>query len=54
MAAELGIPATPIGRTGGSSVVINVSDGSGIDCSVAEAEQIWSNALGRYFAGQAA
>ena len=54
IAAELGVPALRIGRTGGSRIVINVSGGSGIDCSVAEAERIWSNALGQYFAGQAA
>jgi phosphoribosylformylglycinamidine synthase len=54
MAAELGVPAERIGRTGGSRIVISVAGVSAIDCSVAEAEQIWSNALGRHFAGQAA
>ncbi len=54
MAAELGVPATRIGRTGGSRIVINVPGAPAIDCSVAEAEQIWSNAVGRYFAGRAA
>jgi phosphoribosylformylglycinamidine synthase subunit PurL len=54
LAVELGVPAARIGRTGGSRIVINVSGGPAIDCSVAEAEQLWSNALGRYFAGQAA
>ena len=54
LAAELGIPATRIGRTSGSRITIAVSGTPAIDCAVAEAEQIWANALGRYFAGRAA
>jgi phosphoribosylformylglycinamidine synthase II len=54
LAAELGIPATRIGRTGGSRISIAVSGAPAIDCQVAEAEEIWTNALGRYFAGRAA
>jgi len=54
MAAELGVPATSIGRTGGSRIGIRVAGQPAIECSVAEAEQVWTTALGRYFEGRAA
>jgi phosphoribosylformylglycinamidine synthase len=54
LAAELGVPATSIGRTGGSRVTMTVGGHPSIDCSVAEAEQVWAHALGRHFAGRAA
>jgi phosphoribosylformylglycinamidine synthase subunit PurL len=54
LAAELGVPARSIGRTGGSRVTMTVGGHSSIDCSVAEAEQVWADALGRHFAGRAA
>ena len=54
LAAELGVPAMSIGRTGGSRVTMTVGGHPSIDCSVAEAEQVWAHALGRHFAGRAA
>ena len=48
-AATAGVPAALIGRTGGARLVIGVAGSGGIDISVAEAEQIWSGALERYF-----
>jgi len=54
LAAELGVPASSIGRTGGARIVISVDKAVAIDCSVAEAEQTWAGALARYFAGRAA
>ena len=54
LAAELGVPARSIGRTGGSRITMTVGGHPSIDCSVAEAEQVWAHALGRHFAGRAA
>ena len=54
LAAELGVPARSIGRTGGDKLVVTVAGSPAIDCQVTEAEQVWSLALGRYFAGRAA
>jgi phosphoribosylformylglycinamidine synthase len=53
-AAELGVPAVPIGRTGGARISIAVNGVLQIDCPQQEAEQTWSNALARHFAGRAA
>ncbi len=54
LARELGVPAAKVGRSGGSRIAISVDGSIAIDCSVADAEQIWTNALDRYFAGRAA
>jgi phosphoribosylformylglycinamidine synthase II len=54
LAAELGVPARSIGRTAASRIAMTVGGSPSIDCSVAEAEQVWAHALGRYFAGRAA
>ena len=54
LAAGLGVPAGSIGRTGGSRMTMTVAGRPSIDVSVAEAEQVWAHALGRYFAGRAA
>ncbi len=54
LAAALGVPARSIGRTGGETMVMTVAGSPAIECAVAEAEQVWSHALGRYFAGRAA
>jgi len=54
MAADAGVPAVRIGRTGGTRIAITIAGVSELDCSVAEAEQAWANALGRYFARPAA
>ncbi len=47
-AAGAGVPAEVIGETGGSGIQLRAGDVS-IAISVAEAEQIWSTALERYF-----
>jgi phosphoribosylformylglycinamidine synthase II len=49
-AAAAGVPATVIGKTGGSRIAIDVDDERAIDLSVDEAETIWSTAIERYFA----
>jgi phosphoribosylformylglycinamidine synthase II len=54
LAANAGVPAVRIGRTGGTRIAIAVAGVSTVDCSVAEAEQTWTSALGRYFARPAA
>ena len=54
LAGELQVPATVCGRTGGPQIVIAIDGRPALSCSVAEAEQVWSNALGRHFAGRAA
>ena len=54
LARTAGVPATVIGRTGGSRIQVTVAGQPAIDCSVEEAERIWSSALGRFFAGRAA
>ena len=45
---------TVIGKTGGTRIEIAVAGQPGIDCALAEAEQLWSSTLARYFAGRAA
>jgi phosphoribosylformylglycinamidine synthase II len=54
LAADLRVPATKIGRTCRSRIAIAVAGRMEVECSVAEAEQIWTGGLGRYFAGRAA
>jgi phosphoribosylformylglycinamidine synthase len=54
MAADAGVPARIIGRTGGSSLRIAVGGQPAIECTVAEAEQVWAGAIERHFAGRAA
>jgi phosphoribosylformylglycinamidine synthase subunit PurL len=54
LASELGVPARAIGRTGGSRIRIAVAGQATIDCDVAAAEQIWSSAIAKHFAGRAA
>ncbi len=54
LAGELGVPARSIGTTRGSRIVMTIGGSPSIDCAVAEAEQVWAHALGRYFAGRAA
>ena len=54
LAAELGVPAASIGRTGGARITISLAGAVEVDCAVAEAEQVWASALGRHFAGRAA
>ena len=52
--ADAGVPASVIGRTGGSRFRLSVTDAATIDGSVAELEQVWVNGLTRYFEEQAA
>jgi hypothetical protein len=54
LAAELGVPAHRIGRTGGTRLAVRVAGHDAIDCTVAEAERLWSTAIERHFAGRAA
>ena len=54
LARSLGVPVTVIGRTGGAHLQIWVDGSNVIDCTVSEAERLWSSALERHFAGKAA
>ena len=54
MAADAGVPAQLIGKTGGSRLVIRVSGKTAIDVAVTEAERGWSTAIQRHFKGRAA
>jgi phosphoribosylformylglycinamidine synthase subunit PurL len=54
LANELAVPVAALGRTGGTRISVRIAGTAAIDCSVAEAEQVWTSALGRYFAGRAA
>ena len=54
VANDAGVPAKVIGRTGGDRLRISVAGACVIDCAVAEAEQLWSTAIERHFAGRAA
>jgi phosphoribosylformylglycinamidine synthase len=54
LAAEGGVPLTVIGKTGGTRIEIAVAGQPGVECGLAEAEQLWSSTLARYFAGRAA
>jgi phosphoribosylformylglycinamidine synthase len=54
LAASLGVPARSIGRTGGSNITMAIAGSPSIECPVADAEEVWAHALGRYFARRAA
>ena len=54
LARSARVPASVIGRTGGTHIVISVNGSKAIDIAVSEAEQLWSSALERHFAGKAA
>jgi phosphoribosylformylglycinamidine synthase len=54
LAADLRIPVHRIGKTGGSRLSVRVEGQDAIDCTVAEAERLWSTAIERHFAGRAA
>ena len=53
-AAEAGVPARPIGRSGGARCRIAVRGAPAIDVAVAEAERVWERGLARYFEDEAA
>jgi phosphoribosylformylglycinamidine synthase len=48
-AATSGVPATVIGRTGGSRIAVDLDGARAIDIAVDEAEAVWSSAIERYF-----
>ena len=54
MAAERGIPAAVIGRTGGPAFQISIDGRQVIDMAVQDAQSIWAKAFERYFPGRAA
>ena len=49
LARALGVPVLEIGRTGGPRITMTVAGIAAIDCTIAEAEHLWANALGGYF-----
>ena len=51
---DAGVPASVIGRTGGSRFRLSVTAAATIDCPVAELEQVWANGLTRHFEERAA
>ena len=53
MAADAGVPARLIGRTGGTRLKIAVAGQPAIDCDVREAEGRWSTAIETFFQRQA-
>ena len=53
-AAEAGVGARPIGRTGGDRCTLAVGGTVVIDASVAELERVWERGLARYFEDEAA
>ena len=54
MAAEAGVPAKLIGKTGGARIVVRVDGRVAIDVARDEAERMWSTAIARHFQGRAA
>ncbi len=49
LAAEAGVPARVIGRTGGARLRIAVDGTTAVDCAVAEAEQLWQTVIEQHF-----
>ena len=54
LAAEHGVPARVLGRTGGAQIAISISGRPVIACEVEAAHQVWATAFERHFAGRAA
>jgi phosphoribosylformylglycinamidine synthase len=54
MAADAGVPARHVGRSGGDRIRIAVEGVRLIDVPISESEQVWSNALAARFAKQVA
>jgi len=48
-AAQVGVPAKVIGRTGGSEIRIDIDGTPAIRMTVAAAEAVWATAIGRYY-----
>ena len=53
-AAEAGVGAQPIGRSGGDRYTLTVGGMTMIDAAVAELERVWERGLARYFEDEAA
>jgi hypothetical protein len=53
-AEAAGVPARPIGYTGGDRLRIAVGSDVVVDVPVGEAERIWADAIARYFTRRAA
>ncbi len=47
-AAAAGVPAAPVGRTGGARIRVTVGDEIALDVAVETAERAWSSAVERY------
>ena len=54
LAAEAGVPAKLIGKTGGSRIVVRVDGRDSLDVARDEAERTWSTSIARHFRGRAA
>jgi phosphoribosylformylglycinamidine synthase len=54
MAAQAGVPAKLIGKTGGSRIVVHVDGRDVLDVASDEAERTWSTSIARHFRGRAA
>jgi phosphoribosylformylglycinamidine synthase len=54
MAAQAGVPAKLIGKTGGSRIVVRVDGREVLDVARDEAERTWSTSIARHFRGRAA
>jgi hypothetical protein len=54
MAADAGVPAKLIGRTGGSRLIVRVDGREVLNVVTADAERMWSTAIARHFRGRAA
>ena len=48
-AEAVGVPARAIGRTGGTTLRVEVGGEMAIDVRIGEAERMWSSAVDRYF-----
>jgi phosphoribosylformylglycinamidine synthase len=54
MAAQAGVPAKLIGKTGGSRIVVRVDGRDVLDVARDDAERTWSTSIARHFRGRAA
>jgi phosphoribosylformylglycinamidine synthase subunit PurL len=54
LARAAGVPARIIGKTGGARLRMSIEGEQAIDVAVAEAEQIWTTGLEKYFKSRAA
>ena len=54
LAADYGVPAQVIGKTGGSAIEISIGGRQVIRCAVEIAHDAWATAFERHFAGRAA